>query len=47
MKQGRQHLPRFRRGWPELTEDTAPLQRIIELSEPLGTRMTISQGRAI
>ncbi|NLJ33370.1 MAG: CapA family protein [Firmicutes bacterium] len=34
-------LPRHRRGWPELSNDTGVLQRLAQLSEPFGTEIKI------
>lgn len=39
-------LPRYRRGWPELSEKTDALENLRALSEPFGTRMEIGQGVA-
>lgn len=34
-------LPRYQRGWPELTKDTGVIERLAKLSEPFGTEIRI------
>lgn len=38
--------PRYHRGWPELTNDSAAIRQIAELSKPFGTQLTISGSTA-
>lgn len=41
------NLPRYRKGWPKLTNESSPLLRLRDLSEPFGTKMEIVDGKAI
>lgn len=37
-------VPRYRRGWPELSNDTRILEHLADLSEPFGTIIEIKHG---
>ena len=40
-------VPRYKRGWPELSKDTNVLKRLSKLSEPFGTVIEIKDGIGI
>lgn len=39
--------PRYRRGWPRLTEETAVLRKLQALSRELGTELALEQSKAV